>query len=53
MAITLHHCHQARSMRSFWLMNEIGLDFSVVVHEFGKELRATSYLATNPLGRVP
>ncbi len=51
--ITLHHCHQTRSMRSLWLLNEIGIDFNLVVHSFDKALRSEDYLALNPAGRVP
>jgi glutathione S-transferase len=51
--ITLHHCHEARSMRSLWLLHEIGIDFELKVHEFGPALRDQDYLAVHPLGRVP
>jgi len=51
--ITLYHCHESRSMRSLWLLNELGLEFDLVVMPFGRELRAPEYLAIHPLGRVP
>ncbi|MCO6381793.1 glutathione S-transferase family protein [Oceanicola sp. 502str15] len=51
--IRLHHCHQTRSMRVLWLLNELGVDFDLVVHPFDKSLRDPSYLALNPAGRVP
>ncbi|MGB8622586.1 MAG: glutathione S-transferase family protein [Paracoccaceae bacterium] len=51
--IRLHHCHQTRSMRSLWLMHELGLEFEVQMHPFDKSLRAPEYLALNPAGRVP
>lgn len=51
--IRLHHCHQTRSMRAFWLLHELGVDFEVVEHAFDKSLRAQEYLALNPAGRVP
>ena len=51
--IVLHHATQARSFRSLWLLHEIGIDFELVVHPFGKNLRAPEYLAKHPLGRVP
>ena len=51
--IRLHHCHQTRSMRSLWLLHELGVDFDLVVHPFGKALRAPEYLAVHPTGRVP
>lgn len=51
--IRLHHCHQTRSMRSLWLLHELGVSFDLVVHPFGAALRAPEYLAINPTGRVP
>ena len=51
--IILHHCHQARSVRSLWLLYELDVPFTLVVHDFGKELRGEAYLAKHPLGRVP
>lgn len=51
--IRLHHCHQTRSMRTLWLLNELGFDFEVVIHPFNKALRAPDYLALHPVGRVP
>lgn len=51
--IRLHHCHQTRSMRSLWLLHELGVRFDVTVHPFDKSLRALDYLALNPAGRVP
>ncbi len=51
--IRLHHCHQTRSMRVLWLLNELGVEFETVVHPFNKSLRSNEYLALNPAGRVP
>ncbi len=51
--ITLHHCPQTRSMRSLWLLNELGVPFETVVHPFDKSLRDSSYLKLSPAGRVP
>lgn len=51
--ITLHHCPQTRSMRSLWLLHELGLEFKVVEHAFDKSLRNSDYLALSPAGRVP
>ncbi len=51
--IRLHHCHQTRSMRSLWLLHELGVRFDVAVHPFDKSLRSIDYLALNPAGRVP
>jgi len=52
--IRLHHCAQARSFRTLWLMHEMGLEFEVVYHSFfGDSLRSDDYLAISPVGRVP
>ena len=51
--IRLHHCHQSRSMRVLWLLYELGLDFELVVHPFGRALRDPAYLELHPAGRVP
>ncbi|WP_380058668.1 glutathione S-transferase family protein [Falsihalocynthiibacter sp. SS001] len=51
--IRLHHAHQTRSMRSLWMLHELGVEFEVVEHAFGKNLRSEDYLALNPAGRVP
>lgn len=40
-------------MRSLWLLYEMDIPFTLVTHEFGKELRSEEYLAKHPLGRVP
>ena len=51
--IRLHHSPQTRSMRSLWLLHELGIDFDVVAHAFDKSLRDPEYLAVSPAGRVP
>jgi glutathione S-transferase len=51
--ITLHHCPQSRSMRTLWLLNELELDFQIVVHPFDKSRRKPEYLQLSPAGRVP
>lgn len=40
-------------MRSLWLLHELGLEFDLVIHPFGPQLRSPDYLAHHPLGRVP
>lgn len=51
--IKLHHSPQTRSMRSLWLLNELGIDFEVENHAFDKSLRDPDYLKISPAGRVP
>ncbi|MGR3344159.1 MAG: glutathione S-transferase family protein [Paracoccaceae bacterium] len=51
--IRLHHCHQTRSMRTLWLLNELDVEFDVIIYPFDKTLRSKEFLAINPAGRVP
>lgn len=51
--IVLHHCHQTRSMRVLWLLNELGVPFEVRVHPFDRSLRRPEFLEVSPAGRVP
>lgn len=51
--IRLHHCPQTRSMRSLWLIHELGLDAEIVVYPFDKTLRSPEFLNLSPAGRVP
>lgn len=51
--IVLHHCPQSRSMRSLWLLHEIGVPFDVVTYAFGPDLGEPDHRALSPLGRVP
>lgn len=49
----LHHGHQTRSMRTLWLLHELGADFDLKTYPFDASLRSDAYTALNPLGRVP
>ncbi len=51
--IRLHHCHESRSMRVLWLLNEMDVPFEVQVYPFDKTLRSEAYQALHPVGRVP
>ena len=51
--IRLHHAPQTRSMRSLWLLHELGIAFEVVAHGFDKSLRDPEFLRLSPAGRVP
>lgn len=54
MQITLHHAHEARSMRILWLLEELGADYTLRVYDFfNKSLRSEDYLTIHPAGRVP
>lgn len=51
--IVLHHCPGTRSMRSLWLLYELGIPFELRVHAFDKSLRSSEFLRLSPAGRVP
>ncbi len=51
--LRLHHCHGTRSMRTLWLLNEIGVPFEVSTRPFDRTLRDPDYLSLSPAGRVP
>lgn len=51
--IRLHHVPQTRSMRSLWLLHELGVEFEVQTYPFDKTLREEPYRSLNPTGRVP
>ena len=50
---TLYHCLSARSFRPLWTMEELGLDYQLVVLPFPPRQFKREYLKTNPLGTVP
>jgi glutathione S-transferase len=49
----LYHCHDARSFRPLWTLEELGLDYELVLMPFPPRARHEGYLAINPLGTVP
>ena len=51
--IRLHHAPQTRSMRTLWLLRELGVEFELAERPFDKTLRDPSYLAVSAAGRVP
>lgn len=52
--ITLHHLNYSRSTRALWLLEELGLDYELVVHERDQNFRAPpSLAAVHPLGKAP
>lgn len=51
--IILHHAPQTRSMRSLWLLHELGVPFEIARQGFDKSLRDPTYLKLSPAGRVP
>ena len=51
--IRLYHCADARSFRPLWALEELGLDYELVVMPFPPRYRAKEYMAVNPLGTIP
>jgi glutathione S-transferase len=51
--ITLHHCVSARSFRPLWLLEELGLPYTLRMLPFPPRARARPFLEDNPLGTVP
>jgi glutathione S-transferase len=51
--IELWHCHNTRSLRALWALEEMQLDYTLHTLSFPPRLSEKSYLAINPLGTVP
>lgn len=51
--ITLHHCMSARSFRPLWMLEELGLPYTLKMLPFPPRALARDYLEINPLGTVP
>lgn len=49
----LYHCIGARSLRAVWMLEELGLDYELVVLPFPPRVFMKEYLAVNPLGTIP
>ena len=49
----LWHCHNARSLRPLWALEEMGLDYELEVLPFPPRVFQKTYLGTNVLGTVP
>jgi len=53
MMIELYHCHDARSFRALWTLEEMGLAYNLHLLPFPPRFLAPEYLAENPLGTIP
>jgi glutathione S-transferase len=51
--LTLYHCHDARSFRPLWTLEEMGLPYELKMLPFPPRERVPDYLSVNPLGTVP
>lgn len=49
----LYHCQGSRSLRALWMLEELGVDYELVVMPFPPISRFPGYLTINPLGTVP
>ncbi|MEN2976330.1 glutathione S-transferase family protein (plasmid) [Tistrella bauzanensis] len=51
--ITLYHCHDARSFRPLWALEELGLEYELKMLPFPPRVFQKPYLEINPLGTIP
>lgn len=49
----LWHCADARSFRPLWMLEEMGLPYTLHLLPFPPRWAQPEYLATNPLGTIP
>lgn len=49
----LYHCHNARSLRPLWALEEMGFEYELEVLRFPPRVFQKEYLGVNPLGTVP
>ena len=53
MTFKLYHCPNSRSVRPLWTLEEMGLDYELIVMDFPPRTQYPGYLEINPLGTVP
>ncbi|MGD9941879.1 MAG: glutathione S-transferase family protein [Burkholderiaceae bacterium] len=51
--IVLYHCVSARSFRPLWMLEELGLRYTLKMLPFPPRVLAKEYLQINPLGTIP
>ena len=51
--LKLYHCKNARSLRPLWMLEELGLDYDLIVLPFPPRVLQKDFLAINPLGTIP
>ncbi len=49
----LWHCHNSRSLRPLWALEEMGMEYELVELPFPPRIFQKDYLKVNPLGTVP
>ena len=52
-SLTLYHSLSARSFRPLWALEELALDYKLVILPFPPRATAKSFFEVNPLGTVP
>lgn len=53
MTIKLWHCHNARSLRALWALEEMGFDYELEVMPFPPRFTQPDFLQVNELGTIP
>lgn len=53
MTIKLWHCHNARSLRALWVLEEMGLDYELETMPFPPRLAQPEFLEVNEIGTIP
>ncbi len=52
--ITLHHLQTSRSSRIIWLLEALGVEYALITHKRGADMRSGADLAAvHPLGKAP
>ncbi len=51
--IRLYHCMSARSFRALWALEELGLEYELMMLPFPPRVFKKEYLSINPLGTIP
>ena len=53
MKIKLWHCHNSRSLRVLWALEELGIDYDLEIMPFPPRFKVEGYKNLNSLGTVP
>mgnify|MGYP001177372839 FL=1 len=53
MTIKVWHCHNARSLRVLWALEEMDMDYEVVAMPFPPRISQPEFLQVNELGTIP
>ena len=51
--LTLYTHPMSRGRVVRWMLEEVGIPYTVETMEFGQDIKAPEYLAINPMGKVP